>query len=405
MSLKEIKQLINETHWFHKFEVLPGVTTDGSSDMLERVQYFPIPEDLRGKRVLDIGCADGFFTFLAEERGAEVVAVDAWPRPGFFAAHQIRQSKAEFYHISVEEISPEKLGMFDIVFFFGVYYHLKNPIQAIENIARLTTDYALIESAMLPDYTSKWGAISQFHEHDQYNNDATNWWVPNELALIQTIRSAGFPLVEFVCRYHNTRGIVRAVKGPLAAGKMLTEDIAIEIDTPVARAEINGPTQISGWAYSQRQSQEGFSDIIFYLDKLDDPTAIIGKAKFGEQRDDLIPHLTEGQGAVGFRYDWDPSDVPDGDHTLYILIEGTRGWNYRRVPVIVNQFDSYQSDQTETSQRDHLALLNQTLLHYEQTLQAQQVEITRLQSLVNGYEQGHVMRLMRWFNSLRKRLR
>ena len=39
--------------------------------------YFGLPDDMTGLRVLDVGCAEGFFSFEAERRGAsEVISLD-----------------------------------------------------------------------------------------------------------------------------------------------------------------------------------------------------------------------------------------------------------------------------------------------------------------------------------------
>ena len=51
--------------WYHSIE-LPGGVTDGLitlERLKTRVAQMPIPEDLRGKRVLDIGAWDGWFSF------------------------------------------------------------------------------------------------------------------------------------------------------------------------------------------------------------------------------------------------------------------------------------------------------------------------------------------------------
>ena len=55
-----------------------------------------IPEDLSGKTVLDIGTADGFYSFLAEHRGAKrVLALDYMKFPGFDIAKKILNSNVE----------------------------------------------------------------------------------------------------------------------------------------------------------------------------------------------------------------------------------------------------------------------------------------------------------------------
>src|SRR5579872_4504284 len=74
-------QIASERYWFHKIELAPGIVTPGWSDpKADKLPYYGLPADLTGKRVLDVGCAEGFFSYEAERRGAkEVVAVDAYP--------------------------------------------------------------------------------------------------------------------------------------------------------------------------------------------------------------------------------------------------------------------------------------------------------------------------------------
>src|ERR1700674_4896272 len=73
--------------WGHSFELPDGTTIEGVCDrpgLKHRIAQFPIPEDLRGKRVLDIGAWDGWFSFEMERRGAEVVAVDRTEQTRFW---------------------------------------------------------------------------------------------------------------------------------------------------------------------------------------------------------------------------------------------------------------------------------------------------------------------------------
>ena len=73
--------------WYHSIqlpggEVIPGLQT--LEQLRKRIAQFPIPQDLRGKRVLDIGAWDGWFSFEMERRGAEVVAVDRTAQTRFW---------------------------------------------------------------------------------------------------------------------------------------------------------------------------------------------------------------------------------------------------------------------------------------------------------------------------------
>lgn len=334
MNKEAIQKRVSEIQWFHNYELIPGIMTNGVSDMSERGPYFQIPQDLTGKRVLDVGCADGYFTFLAESRGANVVAIDSWPRQGFFLAHEVRNSRVEFHHMNVYDISPARLGMFDIVFFFGVYYHLKNPILALERVASVTREYSLIESEIMEPHSPEGEGFARFYEHDELAGDPTNWWVPNVPCLLQTVRAAGFPRAELVTCYHDRRGIVRAYKGPRTAGKALTEDFLIAFDAPVINTQ-RGTITISGWAISQLEPKEGIERVVVYLDNLDDPASELGEAERGFWRADQTPHFGDQYGAVGFQFNWDTSSVARGKHILYVMAEGKRGWHYRSVPVIV----------------------------------------------------------------------
>lgn len=339
MDKEKIRDRVGQIKWFHTYELLPGVMTNGPGSITEqeRNAYFKIPEDLSGKRVLDIGCADGYFTFLAESRGASVVAIDAWPHQGFFLAHEVRQSNVEFYQMDLYDLQPDTFGTFDIVFFMGVYYHLKNPILALERVASLTRELAIIESQItdLPGFEE--AGVSRFYEHEELApGDPTNWWVPNVPCLLQTVRAAGFPRVEFVASYlHNNRGIVHAYKGPRTVEKMLTEDIVCSIQTPSAHAEVSGTVQISGFAFSKLEPDGGIERIGVYLDKLDDPESEVGEAKHGAWQATIAARAGDKYGPVGFEFTWNTAGVTPGKHTIYILVEGKRGWHYSLKPITI----------------------------------------------------------------------
>ena len=69
-------QVLAEKGWYHSFLLPDGRDIDGFislSELRRRVSKMPIAEDLRGKRVLDIGAWDGWFSFEMERRGASEI--------------------------------------------------------------------------------------------------------------------------------------------------------------------------------------------------------------------------------------------------------------------------------------------------------------------------------------------
>lgn len=115
---------LGELGWYHSIElpdgsVIPGIQT--IEQLRERIAMYPIPQDLRGMRVLDIGAWDGWFTFEMERRGASVVAVDSARQEKFFEAKRLLGSKAEYIVEDVCHLSPRDIGYFDIVLFLESY--------------------------------------------------------------------------------------------------------------------------------------------------------------------------------------------------------------------------------------------------------------------------------------------
>jgi len=78
----------------------------GSHGEREKLRRIQLPEDLRGKSVLDIGCNEGFFAFEAERRGAAYVLAidsDAMARKKFHVVKHLLKSNVEFLLLSVSD--------------------------------------------------------------------------------------------------------------------------------------------------------------------------------------------------------------------------------------------------------------------------------------------------------------
>ncbi len=191
------------TGWWHSIDlgdgrITPGVR--GIDDLRRRYASFELPDDLTGKRILDIGCWDGFYSFEAERHGAEVVAVDCWRSEKFFEAHRALNSRVEFHEMSVYEIDREKLGTFDIVLFLGVLYHLQHPLLALQLVCEVTTNIAVIESHTIDDILSTTSPVMEFYEMDELGGQYDNWWGPNTNCLIKMARTAGFARTDVIRR-------------------------------------------------------------------------------------------------------------------------------------------------------------------------------------------------------------
>ena len=225
--------------WWHSIDLGEGVVTPGakSLDIMRReIDQLGLPADLTGRSVLDIGAWDGGFSFEMERRGADrVVALDHYiwsidnpaqqaelrrcaeagiaPRPweeipevwkpdelpgrgGFDAARHALGSKVEPVVGDFQEIDLDSLGQFDVVLYLGVLYHVHDPFRAVQRLAKVTKEVAVIEtgSSAIPG-AEHYGAW-EFIAGDDLGHDPTNWWIPNRKGLVSMLRAAGFAHVE-----------------------------------------------------------------------------------------------------------------------------------------------------------------------------------------------------------------
>jgi tRNA (mo5U34)-methyltransferase len=191
-----------ESYWFQRIEVLPGLFSPGWSDpVVEKLPFYGLPTDLTGKRVLDIGCAEGFFSFEAERRGArEVIAIDSSPDSvrRFNIVKDARQSNATAFLMNVYDLEPKRLGTFDLVLFYGVFYHLKHPQYALERIGSVCTGDLLFQTFMLEEPAVKGTPWARFYPHgiasgrDKERLDTTVFWLFNSACCLAILDHVGF---------------------------------------------------------------------------------------------------------------------------------------------------------------------------------------------------------------------
>lgn len=202
------EQVAAEAYFFQKIELAPGLVTPGWSDpKTEKLPYFGLPEDLTGLRVLDIGCAEGFFSFEAERRGArEVVAIDSFPDSirRFGICRAALGSKAAPYLCNVYDLNPRAFGTFDLVLFYGVFYHLRHPALALERILSVCTGTLLLQTYAREQPGLGHVPLGEFHprglmsgpNQDQW--DPTVFWLFNGAGCLGLLEAAGFLDAEVV---------------------------------------------------------------------------------------------------------------------------------------------------------------------------------------------------------------
>jgi tRNA (mo5U34)-methyltransferase len=160
MKAEELQRRVKEIHpWFYEMDLGNGVITPGVgalSTLQARAEiYFNM--GIKGSSVLDVGAWDGYYSFEAERRGAtRVLAVDkfCWggggegKRAAFELAREALGSRVEDLIIDIPETTIEKVGQFDVVLFNGILYHIKDPLHALADMAKIARHVLSVETFM-----------------------------------------------------------------------------------------------------------------------------------------------------------------------------------------------------------------------------------------------------------------
>jgi tRNA (mo5U34)-methyltransferase len=201
----DLERAVAAIHWAHRIDLGQGVITPGLWNTPEILERLHLPADLSGQTVLDVGCWDGFYSFEAERRGASrVLATDSftWQRKswgskdGFDLARRVLNSRVEDLEIDPLDLSPERAGMFDVVLFLGVLYHMKHPMLALERVAAVTRRLLVVETVIDMLYAPR--PALAFYPGADLNQDDSNWFGPSPSAVEAMLRAAGFARVERV---------------------------------------------------------------------------------------------------------------------------------------------------------------------------------------------------------------
>jgi tRNA (mo5U34)-methyltransferase len=225
--------------WYHTIDLGGGIVTAGVDDTPQRLARLDLPASLEGRTVLDIGAWDGFFSFECERRGASrVVAADhySWSasgwgtKAGFQLAREALESRVEDVDIDVMELSPERIGTFDIVLFLGVLYHLRHPLLALERVASVSRDMLILETVV--DMVGFARPAVAFYPNRELNNDPTNWWGPNIPAVHGMLKSVGFAGVRTVTEppgalFRAARAVSHHLRGKNDVARAFRQDRAV----------------------------------------------------------------------------------------------------------------------------------------------------------------------------------
>jgi SAM-dependent methyltransferase len=166
--------------------------------MSKYLDQYKIPEDLNGKKVLEIGPANGYFSFEFAKRGAKVTAMDFHDKWWLEEINELMHARVKFKIGDLQSLINES-EKYDFVFCSNVLQHNSDIVGNMIKIKNLTKERAIISIVILDDDEFPNQPIAKFLGGTWTvgtGKTVHNFWRPNMTCFAKMANFAGFSKVE-----------------------------------------------------------------------------------------------------------------------------------------------------------------------------------------------------------------
>jgi tRNA (mo5U34)-methyltransferase len=203
IKLTQSKETLKESSFWYPYGIMDNVyilhklLTGNNRGLLDKVKL---------SKIADIGGADGDLAFFLEALGFDVDIIDHAPTnfnhlKGAQLLKTALNSSVNIYDIDLDSkfSFPNK---YDLIFFLGILYHLKNPYYVLENLSQ-NTKYCFISTRiakMCPDKKISFGHIPVAYllGPEECNNDSTNYWIFSDTGFKRILSRTGWEICDYI---------------------------------------------------------------------------------------------------------------------------------------------------------------------------------------------------------------
>lgn len=215
---------IDECFFYHTMEIPGYGVRPGQWDLRNTIDDYLGRMNFKGKRVLDVGTADGFICFYVERQGAEVIGYDLSERDlwdivpfaqydytqciavskghikqlnnAFWFTRRALGSNAQLVHGTVYAI-PREIGVVDVAIFGSILLHVRDPFAALQSALAITKETVLVVEPLRDDWVSrilrKLGLpYMQFLPDANRIEPKDTWWYLPPAVMIRMVSALGF---------------------------------------------------------------------------------------------------------------------------------------------------------------------------------------------------------------------
>lgn len=167
---------------------------------------------LEDKKILDIGCNNGYFMFkMAHDKPSLVLGIDPVLKCQLqfkYLQHFAKVPNLHFELFGIEHLNHFK-NFFDVIFSMGIIYHHRNPIEQLLQIrdSLMPGGYAVLETIGIPGEDP----YCLFPE-DRYAGMRNVWFMPTISCFINWAKKAKFQNIEVISDSWETKEEQRLTK-------------------------------------------------------------------------------------------------------------------------------------------------------------------------------------------------
>lgn len=203
--------------WHHDLEIAPDVRTGergpdevsdplgvGHAGLVQPVEALTLitrdifPDGLAGRSLLDCACNAGGYVFAARQLGAgRCFGFDVrehWLDQARFLERHLPSDDVEFAQLDLMALPGRNLAPFDVTLFFGLFYHLPDPVAGLRIAADLTREVLILNTAWDPKVPGNALTLNLEDEQALMSGVHRLAWLPSgPVVLEEILRWCGFP--------------------------------------------------------------------------------------------------------------------------------------------------------------------------------------------------------------------
>lgn len=199
--ITDLVDLVNRSGGsYHRLDFGDGRVIRGTYDMTRYLGHYRLPDDLRGRTVLDVGTASGYFALECAARGAHVTATDMWERSWLDELFDLSQGTIRYVRKDIYDLD-ESFGTFDLVICGSVLLHLPDQLGAVRRLRSVAKGRAIIATSCVEGSESETRPLCEFVGERASEGDYWSYWSLSAAALVRMCRVAGFADVGHISHF------------------------------------------------------------------------------------------------------------------------------------------------------------------------------------------------------------